>query len=273
MLFTLITDRNTGVILVKNKVGWTWKTFLVVPIPDFASKIWRFYLSCKITSAIFQSKSRRTTKAVSGQGVPGITVVANCNTNSISVEERSVSTFETVVIAIESFAKRVSSWDEGVRISNALALINNVSRVAGGAFSCLLIPFSAFVRYWCAYSIGIEEESDWAFKAGVLSIPGLAARIDLFSSRDYCANSIVESISLITLFADANVLVEDFALRVNFATDSFGIEVVVDWAFYAVGSFPLCTSEMVVKDVKCGGVVGDEGLDLSRGRCGCLLCS
>ena len=62
----------------------------------------------------------------------------------------------------------------------------------------------------------------------MLSIPGLAARIDLFSSRDYCANSIVESISLITLFANANVLVEDFALRVNFETDSFGIEVVVD---------------------------------------------
>ena len=84
----------------------------------------------------------------------------------------------------------------------------------------------------------------------MLSVPGLASGVDLFPSGDDAADAIIESVSFIALLADADVLVEDFALRINFAADSFGVEVVVDRALDAVCSFPFSASEMVVQDVE-----------------------
>ena len=92
------------------------------------------------------------------------------------------------------------------------------------------------------------------------------------SGGDNGAGSVAEGISLIALFADSDVLVEDFALGVHFAADSFCVEVVVYRAFEAVVALPLSASEMIVQDGQDVGIVGDEGLDLGarwRGKLSC----
>ena len=64
------------------------------------------------------------------------------------------------MVAVECFAERIGSWDEGVGVPNALALVHDVAGVASSALSGLLVPDSAVVRNGGADAIGIGEESD-----------------------------------------------------------------------------------------------------------------
>ena len=83
----------------------------------------------------------------------------------------------------------------------------------------------------------------------MLSVPGLASRVNLFSRCNDDTDSIVETISFITLFADSDILIEDFALRMNFATNSFSVEIIINRTFNASATLPLSTSEMVIENV------------------------
>ena len=83
----------------------------------------------------------------------------------------------------------------------------------------------------------------------MLSVPGLASRVNLISRCNDNTDSIIETISFVTLFADSDILIEDFALRMNFATNSFGVEIVVNRTFDASATLPLSTSEMIVENV------------------------
>jgi len=110
--------------------------------------------------AILKRESHGASQAISGKCVPGVAVVTDCNANIFCVEERSISACEAGLIAVKSFAERISSWDEGVGISDALALVDYVASVASCAISSLFVPVSAVIGNWCAYSIGVGEESD-----------------------------------------------------------------------------------------------------------------
>jgi len=55
----------------------------------------------------------------------------------------------------------------------------------------------------------------------------LASRVDHVSGGDDDTGSVIKAIALVTLFADSDVLIEDSALRMDLAADSFCIEIVV----------------------------------------------
>lgn len=272
MLFALITHWNTDVVLIEDEIEGAGQALLVVPVPDFATQIGRFNSRSNIALAFLKGKSNGAGQTCSSKGIPCVAVVTYSHTDVFSVEEGSISACKAGLVAVECFAERIGGWDEGVGIPHALALVHNVTSVASSAFSSLLVPDSAVVRNGCADVISVGEESDRALEAVSIAIPGLASRVDLSSRGNDGASSVAKGISLIALFADSDVLIEDFALGVHLAADSFCVEVVVYRAFKAVAAFPLSASEMIVQDGQDIGVVGDEGLDLGarwRGKLSC----
>jgi hypothetical protein len=75
----------------------------------------------------------------------------------------------------------------------------------------------------------------------------LTAGIGQVLGGDDDTSTVVKGVSLVAVLTDANILVEQFALRVNFAANAIHVEVVVNRASNTGGSIPLCTSEVIIK--------------------------
>lgn len=91
----------------------------------------------------------------------------------------------------------------------------------------------------------------------MVAVPLLAARVDLLPRGDDFTSTVVESVAFVALFADAHVLVEEFALRAYLAANPLGVEEEVLGALEADCAIPLGTSKVVIESSKELGVVVD----------------
>ena len=90
----------------------------------------------------------------------------------------------------------------------------------------------------------------------------MAARVGLVSESSDGAGTIDQTVALVALFADADVLVEQPALGVHFAASSVDVEVESDRAGKTGVTVPLCAAEVIVEGHQDGWVVGDQILHL-----------
>lgn len=142
---------------------------------------------------------------------------------TVLVEEGSVRAFEAAGLIV-SFAKRISDRSE-IGVSDACALRKVESLIAGEAGSGGFVPGSALITYGGADILLVKEESDGTLKTVSIAVPHLASGVDLVGECDDGAGSVDKAVALVALFADAYILIEQSALRVDFAADSVGVEV------------------------------------------------
>ena len=125
----MIADGNTDSVNVENPVFRAFNADLIIPVPDFAAQIRRVDVGSQVALSIFEDVSTVAAKTSSGKGIPGVAVVTDRGTDTIGIEKGSVRAGKADGL-VESFAERVFSGNEGVGVSDALSLIDDVSGVA-----------------------------------------------------------------------------------------------------------------------------------------------
>jgi hypothetical protein len=85
--------------------------------------------------------------------------------------------------------------------------------------------------------------------------------------RNDDTSSIIKTVALVALLANANVLVKEFTLRTDLAADSLGVEVVVLRARETISSVPSSAAEEVIESSQDFRALIDQCLELgARGH-------
>ena len=221
-----ITNWDTLSIIIENPSRRALNTNSL--IPGFASFI-SGSLSIagrELTSSIVQVISCIAAKTQSISIIPGVALIGNSLTNSVGVEVVSVcaSFTDSVIPGVAVGIGGNIACSRSIGIDDASSVVYDVAEVAASTLSIIDVPFSALIADSYTDFIGIEV---------VFGGTCLTLIIFPFSASVVCWIGVgpgftcsigIDMVTIVALFANSNISVEDLTVLVDFAADSIFVK-------------------------------------------------
>ena len=142
MFFTIIRNWYADIFIIEGPSFGAGEAFLIGPVPCTTSEVtWCGGVGRGIdTLSSAKVISTEAGQTISSSLIKSVTLSTDGNTQSISIEEASVTAFNAGFFA-PCFTKEVAFRnDAGIGMSNAFSILNDRSIVAGSTSTSCFIP-------------------------------------------------------------------------------------------------------------------------------------